>query len=88
MEGSPEPYLVIKNGERMNGGMRPPAMPGVPPNWLAYFGIEGLDDALELVKERGGQVYAGPIDIGPARIAVVADPQGAVFALYDGTFED
>jgi predicted enzyme related to lactoylglutathione lyase len=88
MEGSPEPYLVIQNGGRSNGGIRPPAMPGVPPNWLVYFGIDGLDDALELVKKLGGQVYAGPIDIGPARIAVVADPQGAAFALYDGTFED
>jgi predicted enzyme related to lactoylglutathione lyase len=88
MEGSPEPYLVIKNGDRSNGGMRPPAAPGPPPHWLVYFGIAGLDDALEFVAKLGGQVHAGPIDIGVARIAVVADPQGATFALYDGASED
>jgi predicted enzyme related to lactoylglutathione lyase len=86
-EGSPEPYLAIKNGEGNNGGIRP-AQPGMPPAWLVYFGIEDLDAALALVEERGGTKYAGPIDIGMARIAVVADPQGAVFALYDGQFED
>ena len=88
MEGSPEPYLIIKNGERSNGGMRPPAAPGLPPYWLVYFGVDGLDEALELVAERGGHVHAGPIDIGVARIGVVADPQGATFALYDGVYED
>ena len=30
---------------------------------------------------------AGPIDIGIAKIAVVADPQGGVFALYAGELE-
>jgi hypothetical protein len=30
---------------------------------------------------------AGPIDIGMAKIGIVADPQGAIFALYAGQFE-
>jgi predicted enzyme related to lactoylglutathione lyase len=88
MEGSPEPYLVIKNGERSNGGIRPASQPGVPPNWLVYFGVADIEAAVALVQERGGAKYMGPMDIGPAKIAVVADPQGAVFALYDGVFED
>jgi predicted enzyme related to lactoylglutathione lyase len=87
MEGSPDPYLVIKNGDRPNGGMRP-GQPGPPPNWLVYFGIENIDGALELIEKLGGKKYMGPMDIGVAKIAVVADPQGAVFALYDGAFED
>ena len=29
-----------------------------------------------------------PTDIGIARIAVATDPQGAVFALYDGQLDD
>jgi uncharacterized protein len=86
-EGSPEPYLAIKNGSANNGGIRPLAPPGTPPHWLAYFGVDGLDAALDKVGELGGSVYAGPIDIQIARIAVVADPQGAVFALYDGQLE-
>lgn len=88
MENSPEPYLVVKNGERANGGIRAASHPGAPPSWLVYFGIENLDAALELIEKRGGKKYMGPMDIGVATIAVVADPQGAAFALYDGAFED
>jgi hypothetical protein len=29
----------------------------------------------------------GPQDIGIAKIAVVKDPQGATFAVYDGQYE-
>jgi predicted enzyme related to lactoylglutathione lyase len=36
----------------------------------------------------GGAVHAGPIDIGIAKIGIVADPQGATFAIYAGTYED
>jgi predicted enzyme related to lactoylglutathione lyase len=85
-EGSPEPYLSIKNGDANAGGMRA-ATPGAPPFWLAYFGVESIDAALAKVGELGGAVHAGPIDISIAKIAVVADPRGAVFALYDGELE-
>ncbi len=85
-EGSPEPYLSIKNGDANNGGIRP-APPGTPPFWLVYFGVEDIDEGLARLGELGGSVHAGPIDIQIAKIAVVADPQGAVFALYAGELE-
>ncbi len=52
-----------------------------------YFGVEDLDAALAKVEELGGVMHAGPIDIQIAKIAVVADPQGAMFALYAGQLE-
>ena len=79
---------MISNGERANGGMMPPPMAGIPPHWLVYFGAEDIDAALATVTELGGTVQTGPIDIGIAKIGVVADPQGAMFALYDGRFEE
>ena len=86
-ESSPEPYLSIKNGEANAGGIRQ-LNPGTgPPNWLVYFAVEELDGALAKVAELGGEKMAGPIDIGMAKIAVVKDPQGAVFALYAGELE-
>jgi predicted enzyme related to lactoylglutathione lyase len=85
--GSGEPYLSIKNGEANNGGIRPLPQPGPPPHWLAYFGVEDLDAALAKLQELGGTVHAGPIDIRIAKIAVVGDPQGAMFALYAGELE-
>ncbi|MGB2711662.1 MAG: VOC family protein [Conexibacter sp.] len=86
-EDSPEPYLVIKNGERGNGGIRPLSPPGVPPHWLVYFAVADLDAAQAKVEELGGAVHAGPIDIAMARISIVADSQGAAFALYDGELQ-
>jgi predicted enzyme related to lactoylglutathione lyase len=86
-EGSPEPYLVIMNGDRANGGVRPPEPPGTPPHWLVYFAIDDIDAALAKVTDLGGKVLAGPIDIGMAKIGVVQDPQGAAFALYAGELD-
>ncbi|HYM65785.1 MAG TPA: VOC family protein [Patescibacteria group bacterium] len=39
-------YLTIKNGDANNGGMRDLNPPGMPPNWLVYFGAEDIDAAL------------------------------------------
>jgi predicted enzyme related to lactoylglutathione lyase len=85
-EGSPDPYLIIMNGEKGNGGIRP-GPPGMPPNWLVYFATEDVEQAMAKVGELGGSVHAGPIDIGIAKIAVAQDPQGAFFALYAGELQ-
>jgi predicted enzyme related to lactoylglutathione lyase len=86
-QSSTEPYLSIKNGAASNGGIRPLNPPGAPPHWLVYFGVEDIDEALPRVQELGGAKHAGPIDIQMATIAIVADPEGAIFALYAGALE-
>jgi uncharacterized protein len=86
-EGGPQPYLTIKNGDGNNGGIRELDSPGPPPHWLVYFAIDDIDEGLAKVERLGGTKHAGPIDIGVAKIAVVADPQGAIFALYAGQLE-
>jgi predicted enzyme related to lactoylglutathione lyase len=85
-EGSPDPYLVIMNGEKGNGGIRP-APDGMPPNWTVYFATEDVEAGMAKVQELGGKVHAGPIDINIAKIAIVEDPQGAIFALYAGELQ-
>ena len=87
---SPMPYLIITNSDgHTNGSMRPTMPPGSPPFWLVYFGIDDIDSGLAKVGELGGSTIAEPMDIGPGgRIAVAQDPQGALFALYAGRFED
>lgn len=88
MEGADPPYLVIQTADgHSNGGIRPPAPPGTPPFWLVYFATGDIEGSLATASEHGGQVLVGATDIGIARIAVVLDPQGAVFALYDGQLE-
>ena len=87
LAGSEQLYLSIKNDGASNGGIREATPPGTPPHWLVYFGVDDLDRAIARVDELGGMVHAGPIDIQMARIAIVGDPQGAVFALYDGQLD-
>lgn len=86
LPGGRERYLVVKNGTANNAGMRT-LTPPTPPSWLVYFGVQDVERALARVDELGGSKLAGPIDIEIAKIAVVADPQGAVFALYAGELE-
>jgi len=84
----PMPYLVIKNPDgRMNGGIRP-AMENEPSYWLVYFGADDIDDRLTTAGDLGGTALMGATDIGMGRIAVVQDPQGAVFAMFSGQFDD
>jgi predicted enzyme related to lactoylglutathione lyase len=55
--------------------------PQVPPHWMVYFSVGDTDATAAAVKEKGGSVIVGPLDIPPGRFAVVADPQGAHFAV-------
>ena len=84
-------YHVIWNGERTNGGMvelRPDEGP-IPPSWMPYFGVlDSLDDAMERTTELGGRIVFGPQSVPPGRFTVAADPTGAVFALWEGDYDD
>ncbi|MDQ3739831.1 MAG: VOC family protein [Actinomycetota bacterium] len=81
-------YRVIFNGERSNGGMLPPPADGIPPNWMPYFGVDDAEQAIPRVKELGGQVLAGPQPVPTGKFIVIADPQGAISALWSGVYDD
>jgi uncharacterized protein len=85
-EGGATRYLTIKAASKANGGMRE-AQPQEPTYWLVYFAVDDVDAAMNRVKELGGRAIAEAFDIAMARIGVVQDPQGAVFALYAGQLE-
>ena len=91
IEENGEPvYVTIKNGGWSNGGIMPMTEQhgDTPTHWLPYFIVPSCDDAAAKVRELGGGVLAGPLDLGAGRIAVVSDPQGAVFALFEGETDD
>lgn len=51
--------------------------------WLFYVRVEDIDAAVERVKERGGTVVSGPMEVpGGDRVAECRDPQGAAFGLH------
>ena len=81
----PSGYLHIKNGEHFIGGVPPAAhrQPGVPPHWLAYFAVDDVDACANKAKEMGAKLYLPPMSMeGVGRFSVIADPQGAVFAIF------
>lgn len=53
----------------------------LPPHWMNYFCVEHCDAAAVMVRELGGKVMQGPFDTPHGRVAVVADPYGAVFSV-------
>jgi uncharacterized protein len=82
--GDGSTYSISKiDGKSVTGGYSPPPEQETPPNWLSYVTVESADEAAEKAKELGGQVYAGPFDVLEAgRMAVLADPTGAVFSVW------
>ena len=79
-------YLHLKNGETYIGGIAPAEHrdPGAPPHWLLYLLAENCDAATAKAAAAGAKVYAAPMSMeGVGRWSVVADPQGAVFVLFE-----
>ena len=73
---------------RIRGGdvaaITQPEQPGDPADWRTYIRVERADDAAERVRAAGGAVLAEPFDVGEAgRMAVFADPEGAVFRVWE-----
>ena len=87
--GGDQPYWGIYNGDTLNGGMMQlqPDAPA-PPHWLVYFGSDDVDADAGRIGDAGGQVMVPPIDVPGGRILVAQDPQGAVFGLFAGRFDD
>jgi hypothetical protein len=57
---------------------------GAPPHWRPYFTVESVEATLQRVRELGGSELHGPLEIFDGTIALVLDPQGALFALFEG----
>jgi predicted enzyme related to lactoylglutathione lyase len=83
-------YVTIKNQAGwMNGGIMPMTEQGDAPSfWMTYFAVPSCDYAVARIRELGGRVLAGPMEPGMGRIAVVHDPQGAVFAVFEGATDE
>jgi predicted enzyme related to lactoylglutathione lyase len=78
-------YLHLQNGEEYIGGIPPAGSlpPGVPPHWMIYFLVSDVDAAAGKAKTLGGAMHMPPMTIAEVgRMAVLADPQGASFAIF------
>lgn len=83
-------YALIKKDGWSNGGIMPMTEQhgNAPPYWLPYFTVASCDGAVSKVRELGGKVLAEPFEPGAGRISILSDPQGAVFAIFEGETDD
>jgi len=84
-ENDPSGYLHIKNGDEYIGGVPSSEQlpPNTPPHWLLYFETSNCDASVEKAQRNGAKVFFGPVSMeGVGRFALLMDPQGAVFSLF------
>lgn len=85
--GPDEVYTIMKLNDRDVAAaytMRPEQKSqGVPPNWLVYIAVDDTDAMAAKAASLGATVLVPGFDVMEhGRMAVIQDPQGAVFAIW------
>jgi uncharacterized protein len=78
-------YTIWMAGQTQVGGLMalPSEGAGTPPHWLVYVGTPSVDATAEHAQRLGARIVKSASDIpNVGRFAVLADPQGATFAVY------
>lgn len=56
---------------------------GIPTHWMSYALVDNADESAAKAKELGGKILKEPFDVMTfGRMAVIEDPTGAVFSLW------
>ena len=77
-------YYMLKNGdEEIAGLMDKSENCDGPPLWISYVTVENLEASVAKATELGGKAVVGitPVE-GRGRFALLEDPQGGKFALW------
>lgn len=79
-------YFIGRLGDRQVAGMMKSGreQTGMPAVWTTYFYVDDVDAKTERSRAIGGTVLSRPFDIPDGRVAIVADPTGAMFGLISG----
>ena len=78
------PYHVASVGETAVGGIMgmPPDAGPMPPAWGCYITVDNVDETIARCTALGGKTLVPPMDVPTVgRMAVLQDPQGAVFSV-------
>ncbi len=76
-------YRTALSGGRTVAGVMPLMQEGQPPVWSSYVNVEDADATVARVREAGGNVLAGPMDVMDlGRMAVFMDPAGAALGIW------
>jgi predicted enzyme related to lactoylglutathione lyase len=92
IDAAPVDMWSIRNAGSGNGSIRrmgDETPPDVPPHWLVYFAVESIDAAIETAAGAGGATILPKTPAGGANtFAVLSDPRGATFGLFEGFLDD
>ncbi|MFJ5800500.1 VOC family protein [Streptomyces decoyicus] len=78
-------YTTMYLGGAPVAALTPLYTPGQPTAWTVSFATRDVDALTTAVTEAGGRRLMGPMDVFDlGRFAVLADPEGAVFSLWQG----
>jgi predicted enzyme related to lactoylglutathione lyase len=82
--GGGNTYLMYGKGQPFGGIFnRHGDMMSMPPFWMVYIYVKDVRKAVEIATKNGASVHRPPMEIpGGGTIAILADPQGAAFALH------
>lgn len=58
---------------------------GMPSFWMSYIQVDGIAETVSKAKTLGGKVELAEFVEGFGSIALIRDPSGAGFTVYDGT---
>ena len=86
MPGDPpgDYYVAQLHGVDVAGIGSPPDAQASPPAWNTHVSVQSADDTAARAQAAGGTVVVGPVSAAPAgRIAVLADPAGATFCVWE-----
>ena len=77
--------MFFKNDRPVAACYEQGSEPGsAPPSWLSYITVNSADETAKLAEARGGNMLQAPFDVTDVgRMALVSDPSGAVFALWE-----
>jgi predicted enzyme related to lactoylglutathione lyase len=76
-------YTILENNGKGAAGLMKSPEGGPPPMWLAYVSVKDINASVARLTQLGGKVCKGPFPIpGVGQIAIVLDPQGAMFGLH------
>lgn len=77
-------YTMIKVGEGTGGGMMKNPTPGARPSWIPYVDVSDVAASTKRAKELGATVLKDKTEIPDmGAFSVLADPQGAMFGLWE-----
>jgi uncharacterized protein len=77
-------YIARIRGGDVAAVSSPPAEAPSTATWNTYIWVERADDAAAKAVQAGGEVLVAPFDVLDAgRMAVLADPEGAIFSVWE-----